>query len=104
MIEVIISVFKIEVAAWDRFCWEYRHFTYQNLITAIFVSEYHSRDVAYNVLRGFGSGDVVHQSEKHCNPDTLFHFVRVTDTGDNKYSNFEATADIDAIAASGKTV
>ena len=56
------------------------------------------------MLRGFGSGDVVHQSEKHCNPDTLFHFVRVTDTGDNKYSNFEATADIDAIAASGKTV
>lgn len=32
LIEVIISVFKIQVAAWDRFCLEYRHFTYQNPI------------------------------------------------------------------------
>ncbi|NEO54847.1 MAG: NAD(P)-dependent oxidoreductase [Okeania sp. SIO3B5] len=30
LIEVIISVFKIQMAAWDRFCLEYRHFTYQN--------------------------------------------------------------------------
>ncbi|NES67283.1 MAG: NAD(P)-dependent oxidoreductase, partial [Okeania sp. SIO2D1] len=30
LIEVIISVFKIQIAAWDRFCLEYRHFTYQN--------------------------------------------------------------------------
>ncbi|MEM1169833.1 MAG: NAD(P)-dependent oxidoreductase [Cyanobacteria bacterium P01_H01_bin.35] len=32
LIELIISVFKIQVAAWDRFCLEYRHFTYQNPI------------------------------------------------------------------------
>ena len=32
LIEVIISVFQIQMAAWDRFCLEYRHFTYQNPI------------------------------------------------------------------------
>ncbi len=32
LIELIISVFQIQVAAWDRFCLEYRHFTYQNPI------------------------------------------------------------------------
>jgi len=32
LIEIIISVFKIKVAAWDRFCLEYRHFIYQNPI------------------------------------------------------------------------
>ncbi|MGB3514005.1 MAG: NAD(P)-dependent oxidoreductase [Microcoleaceae cyanobacterium] len=30
LIEVIILVFQIQMAAWDRFCLEYRHFTYQN--------------------------------------------------------------------------
>lgn len=30
LIEVIISLFQIQMAAWDRFCLEYRHFTYQN--------------------------------------------------------------------------
>ena len=33
------------------------------------------------------------------NVDSLFSFVRLTDTGTNKYSNFKAGADIDAIAA-----
>nr|WP_275994416.1 NAD(P)-dependent oxidoreductase [Argonema antarcticum] len=27
---ILIRVFKIQMAAWDRFCIEYRHFTYQN--------------------------------------------------------------------------
>jgi nucleoside-diphosphate-sugar epimerase len=27
---VIIKFFRIQMAAWDRFCLEYRHFTYQN--------------------------------------------------------------------------
>jgi hypothetical protein len=31
--------------------------------------------------------------------ESMFSFVRVTDTGDNKYNNFKAGADIDAIAA-----
>ncbi|NEP89541.1 MAG: NAD(P)-dependent oxidoreductase [Okeania sp. SIO2C2] len=30
LIELIIVVFQIQIAAWDRFCLEYRHFTYQN--------------------------------------------------------------------------
>lgn len=31
--ELIISVFKIQVAEWDRFCMSYRHFTYSNPIS-----------------------------------------------------------------------
>jgi nucleoside-diphosphate-sugar epimerase len=27
---VLINLFRIQMAAWDRFCLEYRHFTYQN--------------------------------------------------------------------------
>jgi nucleoside-diphosphate-sugar epimerase len=29
---VLISVFKIQMAAWDRFCMNYRHFTYKNVV------------------------------------------------------------------------
>ncbi|QIR40687.1 NAD(P)-dependent oxidoreductase [Tolypothrix sp. PCC 7910] len=29
---LIIAVFKIQMAAWDRFCMNYRHFTYENAI------------------------------------------------------------------------
>ncbi|BAY98813.1 NAD-dependent epimerase/dehydratase [Tolypothrix tenuis PCC 7101] len=29
---VIIAVFRIQMAAWDRFCMNYRHFTYENAI------------------------------------------------------------------------
>lgn len=28
--DIIIKIFRIQMAAWDRFCLEYRHFTYQN--------------------------------------------------------------------------
>ncbi len=28
----IIVIFRIQMAAWDRFCMEYRHFTYKNAI------------------------------------------------------------------------
>ena len=31
--ELLISVFHIQVAEWDRFCMTYRHFTYQNPIS-----------------------------------------------------------------------
>ncbi|NJR58103.1 MAG: NAD(P)-dependent oxidoreductase [Cyanobacteria bacterium CRU_2_1] len=31
--ELIIAVFHIQVAAWDRFCMNYRHFTYQNPVS-----------------------------------------------------------------------
>ncbi|WP_375539690.1 NAD-dependent epimerase/dehydratase family protein [Oscillatoria sp. FACHB-1407] len=31
--ELLINVFRIQVAAWDRFCLQYRHFTYQNPIS-----------------------------------------------------------------------
>lgn len=30
LIELIIKVFQIKIATWDRFCLEYRHFTYQS--------------------------------------------------------------------------
>lgn len=30
-----IKVFKIQMAAWDRFCLDYRHFTYQNPVNPI---------------------------------------------------------------------
>ena len=30
--DIIISLFRIQMAAWDRFCLEYRHFTYSNII------------------------------------------------------------------------
>ncbi len=29
---LIIAVFRIQMAAWDRFCMNYRHFTYDNII------------------------------------------------------------------------
>jgi nucleoside-diphosphate-sugar epimerase len=29
---ILISVFKIQMAAWDRFCMNYRHFTYKNVV------------------------------------------------------------------------
>lgn len=29
---LIIALFRIQMAAWDRFCMNYRHFTYQNVI------------------------------------------------------------------------
>ncbi|MBD2384737.1 NAD-dependent epimerase/dehydratase family protein [Cylindrospermum sp. FACHB-282] len=29
---VLIKVFRIQMAAWDRFCMNYRHFTYDNII------------------------------------------------------------------------
>ncbi|MDZ8050286.1 MAG: NAD-dependent epimerase/dehydratase family protein [Aulosira sp. ZfuVER01] len=29
---IIIAVFRIQMAAWDRFCMNYRHFTYENAI------------------------------------------------------------------------
>ncbi|MDJ0554917.1 MAG: NAD(P)-dependent oxidoreductase [Microcoleaceae cyanobacterium MO_207.B10] len=32
LIELIIKVFQIRIAAWDRFCLEYRHFTYKDPI------------------------------------------------------------------------
>ena len=32
LIDLIIRVFNIEVAAWDRFCITHRHFTHQNLV------------------------------------------------------------------------
>jgi len=31
--KVIIKTFNIKMAEWDRFCMEYRHFTYQNSVT-----------------------------------------------------------------------
>jgi nucleoside-diphosphate-sugar epimerase len=31
--DVIIKTFKFKMAEWDRFCMEYRHFTYQNPVT-----------------------------------------------------------------------
>ncbi|MEM9947975.1 MAG: NAD(P)-dependent oxidoreductase, partial [Cyanobacteria bacterium P01_D01_bin.36] len=31
--KVIIKTFNIKMAEWDRFCMEYRHFTYQNPVT-----------------------------------------------------------------------
>ena len=31
--DVVIKVFNIRMAEWDRFCMEYRHFTYQNPVT-----------------------------------------------------------------------
>jgi nucleoside-diphosphate-sugar epimerase len=31
--DIIIKVFKFKMAEWDRFCMEYRHFTYQNPVT-----------------------------------------------------------------------
>jgi nucleoside-diphosphate-sugar epimerase len=31
LIDVIIKVFNIEIAAWDRFCMVHRHFTHQNV-------------------------------------------------------------------------
>lgn len=37
--------------------------------------------------------------EKNLATDSVFSFVRVTDTGNNTYSNFKSGADIDAIAA-----
>jgi nucleoside-diphosphate-sugar epimerase len=30
---VIIVLFRIQMAAWDRFCMEYRHFTYKNAVS-----------------------------------------------------------------------
>ncbi|MEM8603009.1 MAG: NAD(P)-dependent oxidoreductase, partial [Cyanobacteria bacterium P01_H01_bin.121] len=30
--EILIRVFRIQVATWDRFCLQYRHFTHQNPI------------------------------------------------------------------------
>lgn len=29
---VIIAIFRIQMAAWDRFCLDYRHFTYRNAV------------------------------------------------------------------------
>ncbi|MBH8563251.1 NAD(P)-dependent oxidoreductase [Nostoc sp. CENA67] len=29
---LIIAIFRIQMAAWDRFCMNYRHFTYENVI------------------------------------------------------------------------
>ncbi|MEL6456202.1 MAG: NAD(P)-dependent oxidoreductase, partial [Cyanobacteria bacterium J06623_5] len=29
----VIKLFNIRMAAWDRFCMDYRHFTYQNPVT-----------------------------------------------------------------------
>jgi hypothetical protein len=29
---VIIAIFRIQMAAWDRFCMNYRHFSYANAI------------------------------------------------------------------------
>ncbi|NEP16753.1 MAG: NAD(P)-dependent oxidoreductase [Leptolyngbya sp. SIO4C1] len=31
--DVLIKVFRLRVAAWDRFCIQYRHFTHQNPVT-----------------------------------------------------------------------
>lgn len=31
--DILISVFRIQMAAWDRFCLNYRHFSYQNPIS-----------------------------------------------------------------------
>lgn len=31
--DVLIAVFRIQMASWDRFCLRYRHFTYQNPVT-----------------------------------------------------------------------
>ncbi|HEY9750293.1 MAG TPA: NAD(P)-dependent oxidoreductase [Allocoleopsis sp.] len=30
--DVLIAVFRIQMAAWDRFCLKYRHFTYENVV------------------------------------------------------------------------
>lgn len=30
LVEVLIFVFRVQMAPWDRFCLEYRHFTYEN--------------------------------------------------------------------------
>jgi len=30
--DILIAVFRIQMAAWDRFCLKYRHFTYQNVV------------------------------------------------------------------------
>jgi nucleoside-diphosphate-sugar epimerase len=33
MADLIIAIFNIQMAAWDRFCVQYRHFTYQNPVS-----------------------------------------------------------------------
>jgi nucleoside-diphosphate-sugar epimerase len=30
--DILIAVFRIQMAAWDRFCVKYRHFTYKNVV------------------------------------------------------------------------
>ena len=30
--DILIAVFRIQMAAWDRFCLKYRHFTYENVV------------------------------------------------------------------------
>jgi len=55
------------------------------------------KDKTYAFGVGIDIDSVLDQKEIASN--TLFPFVRVTDTGDNKYNNFKAGADIDAIKA-----
>ncbi len=54
-----------------------------------------------NAAYDFGVGIDIDSflSQENIAPDTVFSFVRVTDTGNNTYNNFKAGADIDAIAA-----
>ncbi|MDJ0705515.1 MAG: PEP-CTERM sorting domain-containing protein [Leptolyngbyaceae cyanobacterium MO_188.B28] len=53
-----------------------------------------------NIDTGVGLDiDNLLNSRDELNSDSLFSFVRITDTGENKYKNFKAGADIDAVAA-----
>ncbi len=58
LIEAIIVIFKIEIGAWDRFCLEYRHFTYQNPVNpATFELPTYCPTIAdVLITRGIGMG------------------------------------------------